>query len=151
MLKMPLVCSRQQVLQKLQSMDEWSSLNQLQQQQLFMQHMMNVLPAHPPVPPTVPPSTTPPAAIPTTTQVSAAGPDPRVMPGHVPPPVSKPQDPIQALVAQMVNQRGFRDILPQKLLLEIEYLVDRNAKIFASFSEKSLKSQDFVYTNNVSW
>lgn len=98
--------SRQQVLQKLQSLEEWSSLSPIQQQQLFMQHM-TMIPAHPPIPPTVPPST----AIPQTTQVSApipdprivAGPDPRILPGPAGPPSSKPQDPIQALVAQMVS------------------------------------------------
>ena len=72
-----------------------------------MQHMMTMFPGHPPLPPTVPPST----AIPQTTQVSApipdprivAGPDPRILPGPAGPPSSKPQDPIQALVAQMVR------------------------------------------------
>lgn len=113
-----LYCSRQQVLQKLQSQEEWSTLSPLQQQQLFMQHLMTMIPPHPPIPPTVPLSTTPPTAIPPTTQVSApvpdprivSGPDPRVMPGPVVPPSSKPQDPIQALVAQMVSYTLQRNI-----------------------------------------
>lgn len=45
-------------MQKLQSMDEWRSLNPVQQHQLFMQHMMTLMPAHPTIPATVPPPAT---------------------------------------------------------------------------------------------